>query len=97
MEAGSTSVSDGRNAAIFSPTQPFTIDTGEKFGAFLFRAGWRSPDNTLKWWGALKLGKIGKITIFAIFGLKWHRRSDLRSPSLQNRSRWVFELCNDLK
>ena len=51
MEAGSTSVSDGRNAAIFSPTQPFTIDTatGEKFGAFLFRPGWHSPDNTLKW------------------------------------------------
>ena len=33
---GSTSVSDVRNAAIFSP-QPFTIDTGEKFGALLFR------------------------------------------------------------
>ena len=35
-EDGSTSVSDVRNAAIFSP-QPFTIDTGEKFGALLFR------------------------------------------------------------
>ena len=35
-EEGSTSVSDVRNAAIFSP-QPFTIDTGEKFGALLFR------------------------------------------------------------
>ena len=53
-----------------------------------------TASNGLKWgpWSLKRMKKwssykLGKITIFAIFGLGWPRRPDLRSP--QSRGRWA--------